>query len=318
MKSQISLLVVFFSSFISFSQIGPNDDAVFIDSLNNMGTEENYKFIRVIKDFTEEKELYDVAFYSRSGKIDRRATTTNKYFMAFEGPCVYYYENGNRKKMETYSDKKINGKQYEWYENGSIKSEIEVVHDKKTNNSTTKIIHFWNTNNEQKVIDGEGEYDELILFPKDSIIIKGQVKNYVKNGIWKTKYTVNKQTTNETYENGVFISGVTIDETGNEHPYSVMEEKPKPIKGMGHFYDFIGRNYNTPQVAGLKGKIYISFIVEKDGKLTEIKVIKDIGYGTGAEAIRVLTKYENWLPAKQRGVPVRVMYSLPINIQSNY
>ena len=97
-----------------------------------------------------------------------------------------------------------------------------------------------------------------------------------------------------------------------------MEEKPKPIKGMGHFYDFIGRNYNTPQVAGLKGKIYISFIVEKDGKLTEIKVIKDIGYGTGAEAIRVLTKYENWLPAKQRGVPVRVMYSLPITIQSNY
>ncbi|MEN9656045.1 MAG: hypothetical protein RL311_984 [Bacteroidota bacterium] len=323
MKFQITIILIFFSSLFGFSQIGPNDDAVFLDSLNNIGTEENYKFIRVIKDFAEEKELYDVAFYSRSGKIERRAQTTNKFFMAFEGPCVYYYENGNRKKMETYSDKKINGKQYEWYENGSIKLESEVVHDKKTNNSTTKIIHYWNANNEQKVIDGEGEYEEIEEIPLNSseksiIKSKGVIKNYVKDGVWNTSYSMSKQTTKETYRNGIFISGITVDENGNEHPYSVMEEKPKPIKGMGHFYDFIGRNYNTPQVAGLKGKIYISFIVEKDGKLTEIKVIKDIGYGTGAEAIRVLTKYENWLPAKQRGVPVRVMYSLPITIQSSY
>jgi protein TonB len=59
-------------------------------------------------------------------------------------------------------------------------------------------------------------------------------------------------------------------------------------------------------------------VIEKNGKITDIKVIRDIGFGTGAEAIRVLSKYEYWLPGKQRGVPVRVMYSLPLTIQSNF
>jgi hypothetical protein len=319
MKSQIITILVFFSSLFGFSQIGPNDDAVFLDSLDNIGTEENYKFIRVVKDYTEEKDLYDVAFYSRSGKIDRRATTTNKYFMAFEGPCLYYYENGNRKKIETYSDKKINGKQYEWYENGSMKSESEVLFDKKTNNSTTKIIHYWNTNNEQKVIDGEGEYEEIIEIPlnskeKNSIKSIGKIKNYVKDGEWNTSYSYNKQSTKETYRNGIFISGVTIDENGKEQAYSILEEKPQPRNGMFDFYNFIGKNFRTPDVVGLKGVIYLTFVIERDGTITDIKVIRDIGFGTGVEAIRVLSKYGHWLPGKQRGVPVRVMCSLPITI----
>ncbi len=319
MKSQISLLLVFLSSFISFSQIGPNDDAVFIDSLNNIGTEENYKFIRVVKDYTEEKELYDVSFYSRSGKIERRTQTTNKFFMAFEGPCVYYYENGKRKKTENYSDNKINGKQFEWYENGAIKLESEVVYDKKTNNSTTKIIHYWNVDHEQKVIDGEGEYEEieeisLNSSEKSIIKSKGEIKNYVKDGVWNTSYSMSKQTTKETYRNGIFISGVTIDENGKEQAYSILEEKPQPRNGMADFYNFIGKNYRTPDIAGLKGVIYLTFIIERDGEITDIKIIKDIGFGTGAEAIRVLSKYGHWLPGKQRGIPVRVMYSLPITI----
>ncbi|MFM2010848.1 MAG: hypothetical protein RLZZ479_1239, partial [Bacteroidota bacterium] len=115
------------------------------------------KFIRVVKEYAEDKDLYDVYFYSRSGKLVQRATTSNKFFMAFEGPYIYYYENGNKQKMETYSDKRVNGRQFEWYENGNLKLETEVEFDKKTKNSNTKIVHYWNSNNEQKVINGEGE-----------------------------------------------------------------------------------------------------------------------------------------------------------------
>ena len=314
MKSKISILILFFSSLIGYSQIGPNDDAVFIDSLDNIGTEENYKFIRVVKDFTEEKELYDVAFYYKSGKIERRAITSNKYLMSYEGSCLYFYENGKKKKTENYSGNQILGKQFEWYENGTIKSESEVIVDEKTKKNITKIVHFWNANNQQKVINGEGEYEELIVLPKDSIFIQGQVKDFRKNGVWKTKYTFNKQTTNEIYKNGIFISGLTIDENGKKYPYNLPSEKPQPRNGMKDFYDFISRNYKTPNVTGLGGLIYLTFIIEKDGKITDIKVLKDIGFGSGIEAIRVLSQYGYWLPGKERGVPVRVMYSLPITI----
>lgn len=319
MKNQITTLFLLFFSSLGYSQIGPNDDAVYLDSLGNIGNEENFKQIRIVKDYALEKEFYEVSFYYKSGKIERRGTTSNKYLMNYEGPSIYYYENGNRKKIENYLKSKILGKQFEWYENGNLKSESEVVFDKKTKNTITKIIHYWNSNNEQKVIDGEGDYEKIEEFPlngQDKSIIKsnGKIKNYVKDGIWNTIYSRSKQTTKEIFQNGIFISGLTIDENGNEHPYSILEEKPRPKNGMDDFYRYVGRNYKTPDVLGLRGVIYLTFIIEKDGTITDIKVMRDIGYGTGAEAIRVLYKYGNWIPGKQRGVPIRVMYSLPITI----
>lgn len=320
MKKSFLNLLLFFSSLIGHSQIGPNDDAVYLDSLENIGTEDNFKFIRVVKDFTQEKELYEVSFFYRSGKIERKGTTSNKFFMTYEGPCVYYFENGNRKKIVNYVKNQILGKQFEWYENGNIKSEKEIVLDNNTKSYITNIIHYWNSKNEQKVINGEGEYEEIEEISlnskeKNSIKSIGTIKNYVKDGEWNTSYSYNKQSTKESYRNGIFISGITIDENGKEQAYSILEEKPQPRNGMADFYNFIGKNFKTPDVVGLKGVIYLTFIIERDGKITDIKIIKDIGFGTGAEAIRVLSKYGHWLPGKQRGVPVRVMYSLPITIQ---
>ncbi len=319
MKKSFLNLLLFFSSLIGHSQIGPNDDAVYLDSLENIGTEDNFKFIRVVKDFTQEKELYEVSFFYRSGKIERKGTTSNKFFMTYEGPCVYYFENGNRKKIVNYVKNQILGKQFEWYENGNIKSEKEIVLDNNTKSYITNIIHYWNSKNEQKVINGEGEYEEIEEISlnskeKNSIKSIGTIKNYVKDGEWNTSYSYNKQSTKESYRNGIFISGITIDENGKEQAYSILEEKPQPRNGMADFYNFIGKNFKTPDVVGLKGVIYLTFIIERDGKITDIKIIKDIGFGTGAEAIRVLSKYGHWLPGKQRGVPVRVMYSLPITI----
>jgi len=82
------------------------------------------------------------------------------------------------------------------------------------------------------------------------------------------------------------------------------------------FYKFVGNNFKTPEQPNLKGKVYITFIIEKDGSLSDIKNLRDIGYGTGEEAIRVLKISPRWIPGKMNGVPVRVMYSLPITLHS--
>ncbi|SHF68563.1 TonB protein C-terminal [Flavobacterium fluvii] len=95
-----------------------------------------------------------------------------------------------------------------------------------------------------------------------------------------------------------------------------IEIKPEFPGGIKEFYKFIGENYKSPPTPGLKGKIYVSFIIEKDGSVTEIKVLKEIGYGTGEEAIRVLSKCPNWIPGVQNGRKVRCSYSLPISIQN--
>jgi protein TonB len=95
-----------------------------------------------------------------------------------------------------------------------------------------------------------------------------------------------------------------------------IEVKPDFPGGMEKFYKYVGNNYRTPEEEGLKGKVYVTFVVEKDGSLTDIKVVRDIGFGTGKEAVRVLQKCPKWNPGEQNGKKVRVLYSLPITIQS--
>ncbi|PJJ10736.1 outer membrane transport energization protein TonB [Flavobacterium sp. 1] len=121
---------------------------------------------------------------------------------------------------------------------------------------------------------------------------------------------------------------LTVEEVGNGpvveviaedtsvHSLAGIEQKPEFPGGIEKFYAFVGKNYTPPEEEGLKGKVYVTFVVEKDGTLTDIKVIRDIGYGTGKEAIRVLNKCPKWLPGEQNGKKVRVLYSLPITIQS--
>ena len=112
-------------------------------------------------------------------------------------------------------------------------------------------------------------------------------------------------------------TAAVVEEVDNSiHTVAGIEIVPEFPGGMEKFYKFVGNNYQTPEEEGLKGKVYVTFVVEKDGSLTDIKVIRDIGYGTGKEAIRVLNKCPKWTPGEQNGKKVRVLYSLPITIQS--
>lgn len=97
---------------------------------------------------------------------------------------------------------------------------------------------------------------------------------------------------------------------------SGIEFKPEYPGGMSEFYKYIGKKYRTPKVKGLQGKVFVTFIIEKDGSVSNVKVLRDIGHGTGEEAIRVLENSKKWIPGEQNGKKVRVLYSLPISIQT--
>lgn len=94
------------------------------------------------------------------------------------------------------------------------------------------------------------------------------------------------------------------------------EKTPEFSSGLTKFYQFINENYRTPSVEGLKGKVIVSFIVDIDGSLTDFVIVKDLGYGTGKEAIRVLKKCPKWSAGIQNGIPIRCIYRVPINIRS--
>lgn len=123
------------------------------------------------------------------------------------------------------------------------------------------------------------------------------------------------QINTETNLNNYPAVGVINDDDINSiHGLAGIEVRPEFPGGIEEFQRFIRENYKTQEAAELKAKIYMSFIVEKDGSLSDIKIIRIIGSGTGAEAIRVLKKSPKWIPGKQNGKIVRVLYSIRIPI----
>jgi protein TonB len=113
-----------------------------------------------------------------------------------------------------------------------------------------------------------------------------------------------------------FVSAQEVKYISDDTVYDIkgLEVKPDFPGGRDEFFKFIAKNYRTPDVKKLNGKVYVTFVIEKDGSLTALKVLRDIGYGTGKEAIRVLELSPKWIPGEQNGQKVRCMFSLPISI----
>ncbi len=227
-----------------------------------------------------------------------------------EGIFVFYYENGYKKSITNYNKNRVIGKNEEWYENGTKKSEGEYYESQKGFNSDNKLYQYWNTEGKQTVTDGNGYFEEK----GEGYSNSGNIKDGLKEGTWKGEYN-KKSKYIEEYKDGKIVSGISTDEDNNEYKYKVLESKPEPKGGIADFYKYIGKNFVFPKgLENIKGKIFTTFIVDKDGKIVEPKIIKSLLEPLDREAIRVISSYPQWIPAKQRGQFVRVLYSLPITL----
>ena len=112
----------------------------------------------------------------------------------------------------------------------------------------------------------------------------------------------------------VVVTGEMEEEKVDEI-FTIVEQQPAPVGGMQAFYQYVGENMKYPNTASrmnVQGRVFVQFVVEKDGRLTDIKVVKGIGSGCDEEAVRVISSAPKWIPGKQRGRPVRVRMILPI------
>ncbi len=108
------------------------------------------------------------------------------------------------------------------------------------------------------------------------------------------------------------------DTTSQNRIFTFVEQEPTPLGGMFRFYQYIGENTKYPDGAvkkRIEGKVFVTFVVEKDGSLTDVKTLRGVSPDIDAEAIRVISKAPNWKPGIQNGRPVRVQYSMVINFK---
>lgn len=100
--------------------------------------------------------------------------------------------------------------------------------------------------------------------------------------------------------------------------FVIVEENAKPKGGLSEFYQFVSSNIKYPAQArrlNVEGRVYVEFIVGKDGKISDAIAVKGIGAGCDEEAVRIIMAAPSWNPAKQRGKPVRQRMVLPITFK---
>lgn len=125
-------------------------------------------------------------------------------------------------------------------------------------------------------------------------------------------------------EETVIEEVIEAEEVEEEEPvdkvFTIVEDQATPEGGMKAFYKYIGKNLEYPRKAkrmGVQGKVFLEFIVDRDGSITNVKVLRGIGAGCDEEALRILQESPKWTPAKQRGRPVRQKMTFPINFRLN-
>lgn len=100
--------------------------------------------------------------------------------------------------------------------------------------------------------------------------------------------------------------------------FDVVEQMPSFPGGDGALMEFLSKNIKYPVVAqenAVQGRVVISFVVERDGSITDVKVARSVDPSLDKEAVRVVKSMPNWIPGKQNGSSVRVKYNVPVSFR---
>ncbi|MCK5471315.1 MAG: energy transducer TonB [Cyclobacteriaceae bacterium] len=170
-----------------------------------------------------------------------------------------------------------------------------------------------------------GNFDDLLEIPqteqKQKPPVKVQAPIIIEvdddKAIEEIEIDLDIEMTEDTQIAAVIIEQVneSVPEEKADEIFVIVEVQPTPVGGMNAFYNYVGSNLNYPNKArrmGIEGRVFVEFVVEKDGSLTDVKVVKGIGGGCDDEAIRVISQAPKWNAGKQRGRSVRVRMVLPI------
>ncbi|MCB9175213.1 MAG: TonB family protein [Flavobacteriales bacterium] len=101
-------------------------------------------------------------------------------------------------------------------------------------------------------------------------------------------------------------------------PIAVAEVMPEFIGGTAKLFEYLGKNLKYPELAkttGIQGKVFVQFVVDKNGKIKDVKVLQGINALLDKEALRVVSEMPDWKAGKQHGKPVSVIYNLPISFK---
>ncbi len=208
----------------------------------------------------------------------------------------------------------------QYYPNGKSKSvelyEMATTFDRS---DSSRILFYWDSLGIVQVENGNGQCTcYLSEYYEGADYQVGKVVNGRPDGTWKGFHKDGRLSFEETYKEGALQSGISYDSLSNRYVYQKIKDTAIPPGGMITFYQFVSKNLRYPAPArrkGIEGKVYIEFVVEKDGSRSQHKLIQRIGGGCDEEALEVVKKAPNWNPGRMRGQLIRQRFIVPITFK---
>jgi len=335
MKSKYLLIAVLLPAF-SHAQ----SQHVFYIKANDQKTaaKDSAYLIRTISDPEPGGKLYDFTEKFATGEPFRGGKTLNSEHIVPEGECTIFYPNGKKMLYTVYDNLNPKMETY-YYPDGSVyltKEYVYHVADPAKPQILTREVLITTCNDEHGkalVINGNGNY--ISYTPVIDAKYKkytgaptvfnpnfggddeehGAIKNGAKDGEWTGKGLVSKCNYTEYFQNGKFVKGISVDDSGKKHNYTTAESQAIFQGGMPAFYSYLSSTIRYPGKSrenNITGKVFATFVIEKDGSLTGIKILKSPGDELSAETLRVLSISPAWEPGTLHGIPVRQQYTVPI------
>jgi len=157
-----------------------------------------------------------------------------------------------------------------------------------------------------------------VIKPDEEVQEEEEIKT--QEELTKTEVTISIADVKGTdEENGIDIAelnNMIVEEDTTSAPYSVVEQMPEFPGGETALRKYLSSTVKYPEIAtenGIQGKVYVSFVVDRSGSISNVKIARGVDSSIDKEAMRVVKSMPKWIPGKQNGEPVRVSYTVPIN-----
>lgn len=299
----------------AFNAIAQDQNRYFLDSAYVKTDEGKHAYYRIVSQ-DPESEWFSSCTYYKSGKLFEKVRCSTKEGGFYDGPFRQYWENGNRKKESNFENGREIGGVQTWYEDGKPHC-LGYWQDSsgKGSKHDFMISQFWNPQGLQTVTDGKGHYSER----DGNLWEEGEIDNEVRVGKWTGKNFRYGLSFEEMYDaKGIFVSGHSSDTSGNRYEYDEIDERTSYGASMQDFYRYIQKNFRTPSDQSQTGRLIVTFTVDPDGEVKDIKIVRSMGRKADAEAERILSRMGRWNPARHRGIAIKTTFSLPIQITATH
>jgi len=260
-------------------------------------------------DSTAGKQIYPIKeFYVDGTTKLTGAAITRSSIPIFEGPITTYYPNGQKESVGNYKQGNLTGDVIFFYTNGKFNSIENYYNDK------IYLITCKDSVGNVLAEKGNGKWIQSEYINNNKIINEGAVKDSLQEGEWHQ--TVNDSIKYVTiYKKGLAVSSTNPNQQTGEKIFVEVEQSPEFKQGGATgFMAFLQSTITIPNIlkgtGASSGKVVVTFVVEKDGILSNIKVIDSPNQYMSEAVVKAVAKSPAWRPGMQNGLPVRVQYRI--------